>query len=161
MIGSVPRWIEQALLQCSVPSESMVPTLQVGDRTFVSRDSLYQPKLQDIVVFTAPPEAIKALEADPETLFVKRMIGLPGQSVEVRAGKVWVNQQLLEEEYVSVPIGYEWGPELVPPQSYFVLGDNRNASGDSHVWGFLPRENIIGKAYKIYWPIDRVRSLQR
>ena len=160
-IGSVPMWIDQAVLQCIVPSESMVPTLQVGDRTFVSRDSLYQPKFKDIVVFTPPPEAINVLEAEPEALFVKRVIGLPGQKVEVRAGKVWVNQQLLEEAYVSVPIGYQWGPELVPPQSYFLLGDNRNASGDSHVWGFLPRENIIGQAYKIYWPMDRVRSLQR
>lgn len=159
-IGSVPMWIDQAVLQCIVPSESMVPTLQVGDRTFVSRDLLYQPKLKDIVVFKAPPEAITMLEADSETLFVKRVIGLPGQTVEIRAGKVWINQQLLEEEYVSVPIGYQWGPEIVPSESYFVLGDNRNASGDSHVWGFLPRENIIGEAYKIYWPVDRVRSLQ-
>ena len=160
-IGSVPMWIDQAVLQCIVPSESMVPTLQVGDRIFVSRDNFYQPKLKDIVVFTPPPEAVKVLEADLETLFVKRVIGLPGQTVEVRAGKVWVNQQRLAEEYVGVPIGYQWGPELVPLQAYFVLGDNRNASGDSHVWGFLPRENIIGEAYKIYWPIERVRSLQR
>lgn len=160
-IGSVPMWIDQAVLQCIVPSESMVPTLQVGDRTFVSRDLLYRPKIKDIVVFTAPPKAIEALEADSEALFVKRVIGLPGQTVEVREGSVRINQQILEEAYVSVPIGYQWGPELVPPQSYFVLGDNRNASGDSHVWGFLPRENIVGEAYKIYWPLDRVRSLQR
>jgi signal peptidase I len=154
-------WIDQAVLQCIVPSESMVPTLQVGDRTFVSRDLLYQPQFKDIVVFKAPPEAIVTLEAEPETLFVKRVIGLPGQTVEVRAGKVWIDNQPLAEEYISVIIGYQWGPELVPPESYFVLGDNRNASGDSHVWGFLPREDIIGEAYKIYWPMDRVRSLQR
>ncbi|MEM8505652.1 MAG: signal peptidase I [Cyanobacteria bacterium P01_D01_bin.1] len=160
-IGSVPMWIDQAVLQCIVPSESMALTLQVGDRTFVSRDPLYQPSLKDIIVFHAPPEALEVLEADSETLFVKRVIGLPGQIVAVRAGQVWVDQKVLEEDYVGVPIGYEWGPELVPPNAYFVLGDNRNASADSHVWGFLPRENIIGEAYKIYWPMDRVRSLQR
>ncbi|MBE9062449.1 signal peptidase I [cf. Phormidesmis sp. LEGE 11477] len=160
-IGSVPMWIDQAVLQCIVPSESMMPTLQVGDRTFVSRNSLYQPALKDIVVFKAPPEAIELLEADSETLFVKRVIGLPGKTVEVRAGNVWIDGQILEEAYVDGSIEYQWGPELVPPESYFVLGDNRNASGDSHVWGFLPRENIVGTAYKIYWPADRVRSLQR
>lgn len=159
-IGSMPMWIDQAVLQCIVPSESMLPTLQVGDRTFVSRDSLYQPQLQDIVVFTAPPEAIATLEADADTLFVKRVIGLPGRTVDIRAGKVWIDGQVLDEDYVSEPIGYEWGPELVPPDAYFVLGDNRNASGDSHVWGFLPQENIVGEAYKVYWPLERVRSLQ-
>ena len=160
-IGSLPLWIDQAVMQCIVPSESMTPTLQVDDRVFVSRNSFYQPKTSDVVVFKAPPEAIDILETDPDTLFVKRVVGLPGQQVEVRDGKLWVNRVPVEEEYIEADIRYRWGPEHIPPGSYFVLGDNRNESSDSHVWGMLPREFIIGEAYKIYWPAERVRSLQR
>lgn len=160
-IGSLSMWVDQAVMQCIVPSESMMPTLRVSDRIFVSRDRRYYPKLQDIVVFTTPPKAVALLDAEPETLFVKRVVGLPGQQVAVYEGKLWVNQEPLQETYVDAPIDYRWGPEIVPPDEYFVLGDNRNASADSHVWGFLPREQIVGEAYKIYWPAERVRSLQR
>lgn len=160
-VGSLPMWVDQAVLQCVVPSESMVPTLQVGDRIFVSRDGLYTPKLGDIVVFEAPPKAIEMVDADPGGLFVKRVVGLPGQQVQVHEGKLWLNNTPLEENYVDAFIGYEWGPQVVPPDTYFVLGDNRNASADSHVWGFLPKDSLVGDAYKIYWPLERVRSLQR
>lgn len=159
-MGSLPMWVDRAVMQCIVPSESMVPTLQVGDRIFVSRNELYRPVIGDIVVFTATEKAIEVVEAEPSDLFVKRIIGLPGQEVAVREGQVWVDKTLLPKDYADVQIGYEWGPALVPPNSYFVLGDNRNASADSHVWGFLPKENMVGKAYKIYWPPERVRSLQ-
>ncbi|MGC1305875.1 MAG: signal peptidase I [Phormidesmis sp.] len=160
-IGSLPMWVDSTVMQCIVPSESMVPTLQVGDRIFVSRDPQYQPQTGDIVVFAAPPKAVEMVEAEPDSLFVKRVVGLPGQTVAVREGKAWINQVPLAEDYVDVLTGYEWGPEIVPVDAYFVLGDNRNASADSHVWGFLPKANLIGKAYKIYWPAERVRSLQR
>lgn len=160
-VGSIPMWIDRAVMQCIVPSESMVPTLQVSDRIFVSRDTAYQPKAGDIVVFEAPPKAIEIVEAEPESLFVKRLIGLPGQQIEVRDTQVWINQVPLQESYLTVPTGYTWGPEVVPPNAYFVLGDNRNESADSHVWGFLPKDNLIGKAYKIYWPAQRVRSLEQ
>ncbi|MGB3292293.1 MAG: signal peptidase I [Phormidesmis sp.] len=167
-IGSLPMWIDRSVMQCIVPSESMVPTLQVNDRIFVSRDGgallgnrRYQPQPQDIIVFTVPPKAIEILTANPDALFVKRVVGLPGQQVEIRDGQVWINQVPLIEDYVNAAPDYQWGPETVPSNAYFVLGDNRNESGDSHVWGFLPEENIIGEAYKIYWPTERVRSLQR
>jgi signal peptidase I len=160
-VGSIPMWIDRSVMQCIVPSESMVPTLQVSDRIFVSRDSAYQPKTGDIVVFEAPEKAIEIVEADPESLFVKRLIGLPGQQVEVRDTQVWINQVPLKEDYLTVPTGYTWGPATIPSDAYFVLGDNRNESADSHVWGFLPKDNLIGKAYKIYWPAGRVRSLQQ
>ncbi len=160
-IGSSPMWVDRAIMQCIVPSESMVPTLQVSDRIFVSKDRLYQPELSDIVVFKAPPMAVEILKTDSETLFVKRVVGLPGQQVEVAEGKVWVDKAPIEESYLNVSASYRWGPELVPPGKYFVLGDNRDQSADSHVWGFLPRQYIVGKAYKIYWPVERVRSLQR
>ena len=159
-VGSLPMWVDRAVMQCIVPSESMVPTLQVDDRIFVSRDKLYRPAVGDIVVFTAPDKAIEIVEAAPDSLFVKRIIGLPGQEVEVRAGQVWIDKLLLSKDYADVQIGYEWGPNVVPPNAYFVLGDNRNASADSHVWGFLPKQNLVGRAYKIYWPQDRVRSLK-
>lgn len=158
-IGCMPLWIDQAVMQCIVPSESMIPTLQVHDRIFVSRSSHYYPQAGDIVVFRASPETIEILEAEPSTLFVKRIVGLPGQQISVHDGKVWVNKVPLEESYIHASPRYRWGPELIPPNEYFVLGDNRNESADSHVWGFLPKEYIIGKAYKIYWPSERVRSL--
>jgi len=159
-IGSLPLWVDQAVLQCIVPSESMLPTLQVNDSIFVSRGGTYYPENNDIVVFRAPPKALEILEAEPETLFVKRIVGLPGQQVSIRDGQLWINRVPVDEGFLKMPPRYQWGPELVPPESYFVLGDNRNESADSHVWGFLPKDYIIGEAYKIYWPPERVRSLQ-
>ena len=116
-VGSLPMWVDQAVMQCIVPSESMVPTLQVNDRIFVSRDDFYNPAVGDIVVFTAPDKAIEIVEAEPDSLFVKRLIGLPGQEVAVRSGQVWVNNTLLLKDYADGQIGYEWGPERVPPNS--------------------------------------------
>ncbi|NEP54351.1 MAG: signal peptidase I [Moorea sp. SIO3C2] len=141
-----------------MPSESMVPTLQVDDRIFVKRDPTYRPRMGDLIVFQAPVEAIARLDAHPNTLFVKRIVGGPNQTVEVKYGRVLINDKPLAESYASLA-NYEWGPEKIPNGSYFVLGDNRNYSADSHVWGFLPMEDILGKAYKIYWPANRVRSL--
>ena len=157
-VGQIPAWVNQSVLQCIVPSESMLPTLQVDDRIFVKRDLAYRPQRGDLVVFQAPIEAIALLNAKPETLFVKRIVGLPHQTVEIKHGRVLINQKPLAETYASLA-DYNWGPEEVPNNSYFVLGDNRNRSADSHVWGFLPINDILGKAYKIYWPANRVRSL--
>lgn len=157
-IGYTPIWINQAVLQCIVPSESMLPTLHVGDRMFVSRNRFYRPATGDIIVFRAPTEAIVALDANPNTLFVKRVVGLPGQQIRVNQDGVWVDQQLLTESYATQP-SYQWGPEIVPPGTYFVLGDNRDYSADSRVWGFLPQADVLGEAYKIYWPPDRIQSL--
>ena len=158
-VGSIPGWVEAAVVQCIVPSESMVPTLQVGDRLFVQRQSAYQPQLQDVVVFQAPAAAVQGKYVDPGDLLVKRVVGLPGQQVWVTDGRVYLNRQALPEPYLAEPPQYEWGPAVVPPDQYFVLGDNRNASGDSHLWGFVQRTEILGRAYKIYWPPRRVRSL--
>ena len=158
-VGSLPMWIDKAVLQCVVPSESMVPTLQVNDRIFVARDQHYKPAFGDIVVFEAPPAAMETVEAELGTLFVKRVVGIPGQTVEVREGHLWINNAPVSEDYVTTYTGYEWGPQVVPEDAYFVLGDNRNASADSHIWGFLPLQDIVGEAYKIYWPTDRVQPL--
>ncbi|MEM9908061.1 MAG: signal peptidase I [Cyanobacteria bacterium P01_D01_bin.44] len=158
-VGYTPTLINQSVVQCIVPSESMLPTLQVRDRIFVRRNQFYRPQTGDIVVFTPPPKAIAELETTPDTLFVKRIVGLPGQQVQISGGQIFIDQQSLSEPYEVKPVSYTWGPDLVPPNAYFVLGDNRDASADSHVWGFLPRRDILGKAYKIYWPPERVRSL--
>ncbi|MDA0673524.1 MAG: signal peptidase I [Cyanobacteria bacterium] len=158
-VGSVPAWISATVEQCIVPSESMLPTLQVGDRLFVHKTHLYRPNTADIVVFEAPEAAIAAGFLNADTLLVKRVIGLPGQQVWIRGGQVFINREPLVEPYLQDQSWYEWGPEIVPPDHYFVLGDNRNFSSDSHLWGFVPAADLLGKGYKIYWPPSRVQSL--
>lgn len=88
--------------------------------------------------------------------FIKRVIGLPGDMIEIRDGQVFINGEVIEEDYIKAPPNYVWGPQRVPEDSYFVLGDNRNSSFDSHEWDFLPGENIIGRAMVRFWPVSRV-----
>lgn len=159
LVGSIPLIIRQVVAQTIIPSESMVPTLQVNDRLFVRLWDDYQPQTADVVVFEAPAYARQGRNPDDEILIVKRVIGLPGQQIEVRDGQVWIDGIPLNEPYIAEPPAYGWGPQTVPADRLFVLGDNRNASFDSHVWGFLPQAYILGKAYKIYWPPHRVQSL--
>ena len=128
-----------------VDGSSMLPTLQ--DREFLLVDKVaYQlgtPSRGDIVVFHSTTEADKDL--------VKRIIGLPGDSVVISSGHVSVNGQRLDEAYIAAAPNYS-GEWRVPAGSLFVLGDNRNDSSDSHMWGYLPEQNVIGKALLIYWP---------
>ncbi|MEM7064765.1 MAG: signal peptidase I [Cyanobacteria bacterium P01_B01_bin.77] len=160
-LASTPSWIRQTVEQCIVPSDSMTPTLQIGDRLFVGRDQTYNPKMGDIIVFTPPEQALQDRSQKNENLlYVKRVIGLPGQQVAVKEGRVYIDERPLAESYKQVTPTYEWGPETVPENSYFVLGDNRPNSYDSHVWGYVPDANILGVAYKIYWPSDRVQPLE-
>jgi len=161
IISNAPYWIDQTFLQCIVPSESMVPTLQVGDRLFVRRDRGYEPQTGDIIVFEPPPglrAAMPSRDLD-DVLFVKRVIGRPEETVEINNRQVLIEGQVLVEDYIKTPAAYLWGPERVSPLTYFVLGDNRNQSNDSHVWGFLPTDYILGRAYKIYWPPGRIQPL--
>lgn len=139
-----------------IPSGSMEPTLQINDRLVVEKVSYYfnPPERGDIVVFW-PPEQLTQ-PGQRRDAFIKRIIGLPGDVVEVREGKVLVNGEPLQEEYIKAPPDYEWGPEAVPDESYLVLGDNRNSSYDSHSWGFVPAENLIGKAMVRFWPPSRI-----
>ncbi len=103
-----------------------------------------RPQRGDIVVFRFPN--------DPSRDFIKRVIGLPGETVEVRNGQVYINGQPLDEPYLRERPSYTFQPVTVPPGHYFVLGDNRNNSSDSHIWGVVPESNIIGKAWFSYWP---------
>lgn len=132
-----------------IPSESMEPTLNPRDRVIALKVGYYfePPRRGDIVCFYYP--------VDPKQVFVKRIIGLPGDTVEVRNGLAIVNGVPLSEPYVKYPGGPDYGPRKVPDGQYFVLGDNRANSGDSRFWGFVPRKNIIGRAVVRFWPLGR------
>ena len=110
-------------------------------------DVFGEPKRGDVVVFRFP--------RDPSRDFIKRVIGVPGDTVEIRPQQVLVNGQIIDEPYLSderYQPRYPAAPTVVPPGQYYVLGDNRNNSSDSHVWGLVPRDNIIGRAWLSYWP---------
>ncbi|MGL5074497.1 MAG: signal peptidase I [Waterburya sp.] len=143
-----------------IPSESMLPTLAVDDRLIVEKVSyrFREPERGDVVVFS-PTDALK--EQNYKEAFIKRIIGLPGDMVKVTNGEVYVNNQRLTEKYILNPPNYQYGPIKVPQEQYLVLGDNRNNSYDSHYWGFVPRENLIGKAAVRFWPPNRLGSLDQ
>ncbi len=132
----------------------MEPTLHTDEYLFVNKLAYVvgEPQRGDIVVLRFP--------LDPRRDFVKRIIGLPGEQVEVRGGYVYINDRPLVEPYIKDRPAYRYGPARVPPNDYFVLGDNRNNSDDSHVWNWLPREYLIGKAWVAYWPIQAWGVLQ-
>lgn len=139
-----------------IPSNSMEPTLHIGDRLIVEKLSyrLRVPQRGDIVVFNPPPQ-LTALGYGRSQAFIKRVIGQPGQTVQVSQGQVRVDGTALVEPYILAAPDYEMVPVEVPPGYVFVMGDNRNDSNDSHVWGVLPQANIIGRAVFRFWPLDR------
>jgi signal peptidase I len=143
-----------------IPSESMVPTLEINDRLIIEKLSylVHPPQREDIIVFW-PNDRLRQQQPKLKDAFIKRLIGLPGEKVEVRAGRVYINDQPLREQYIEAEPDYEWGPEIVPDNSYLVLGDNRNNSYDSHFWGYVPRQNIIGRAAFRFWPPARVGNV--
>ncbi len=143
-----------------IPSGSMEPTLQINDHLIVDKISydFSSPKRGDIVVFNPT----KTLEAENyHDAFIKRVIGLPGETVEVKNGRVYINGSPLKENYIEAKPDYQWGPQTVPANSYLVLGDNRNDSYDSHYWGFVPRDKIIGRAIIRFWPMNRIGEFNR
>jgi signal peptidase I len=163
-----------------IPTGSMEENLLIGDHLLVNK-FIFGPsesrlerallplgtiKRHDVLVFKYPEE--------PDRDFIKRVIGLPGETVEVREKKVYINGQPLDEPYahylqpVSVPselhevtsidVRDHYGPVTVPPNQYFMMGDNRDNSQDSRYWGFMPRENVKGKATLIYWSYEAGRE---
>lgn len=138
-----------------VPTGSMEPTIEINDRFMMDKLSyrLRDPNRGDIVVFT-PPKAL--LEQNMKDNLVKRLIGLPGDRVEIKNGQVSVNGTILTESYTKETTQYDMPMVTVPDHQYLMLGDNRNNSYDSHYWGFVPRENIIGRAWVRYYPFDRL-----
>ena len=141
-----------------IPSSSMEPTLEINDRLIIEKISylLRSPQRGDVVVFS-PTDTLK--EQKFKDAFIKRVIGLPGDAVEVKGGKVYVNEQALREKYIEEAPEYKYGPVTVPDDQYLVLGDNRNNSYDSHYWGFVPRKNLIGRAVIRFWPPNRLGNL--
>jgi signal peptidase I len=140
-----------------IPSESMLPTLEIGDRLIVEKLSYYThlPQRGDIIVF-APPIKLREQGYLEDQAFIKRVIGLPGDKIEVvKDDGVYIDGARLREPYVAAAPDYAMPPKIVPPNQLFVMGDNRNNSRDSHMWGFLPKANVIGHACFRFWPIDR------
>ena len=135
-----------------VENISMKPTLEPGELLLVNKLAYRVgiPHHGDVIVFHYP--------ANPEEDYIKRLIGLPGDEIRVDGGMVYVNGQSLEEPYISASPAYK-GIWQVPLDSFFVLGDNRNQSSDSHSWGFVPIENVVGKALIVYWPLEQIKIL--
>ncbi len=128
-----------------VDGYSMEPTMHTGEFVIVNKIaySIGDPERGDIIVFEYP--------RNPEQEYIKRVIGLPGDEISVRNGEVYVNGNMLDEPYIKAAPAYQ-GSWTVPADSLFVFGDNRNNSSDSHNWGEVPMDNIIGKAIFVYWP---------
>jgi signal peptidase I len=140
--------INAVSVRIRVDSYSMEPTLYKGDFVIVNKISykLGSPGRGDVIVFHFPP--------NPEEQYIKRVIGLPGDRIHIAGCKVYINGEALAEPYLHVPTnrGGNWN---VPADSLFVMGDNRNNSSDSRIWGMVPFDNIVGKATVIYWPPDQ------
>jgi signal peptidase I len=154
-----------------IPSASMEPTLTAGDRVLVSRFTyhLHDPRRGDIVVFHPPGSgdvAQAGAKRPASVYFIKRVIGLPGETVQSVGGDVQVCSapgvgcRTLKEPYLAKQHATgPFGPIQVAAGSYFMMGDNRADSDDSRDWGVLPRSYIIGEAFATYWPLDRLRTL--
>ncbi len=146
-----------------IPTGSMRPTFLEGDRIFVDKLSyrFNPPKRGDILVFKYPKDKKKD--------FVKRLVGEPGDQIEIRDGKILLNGRILDDSPFSGHYYYnrdDWAfgkrEEViaVPPDSYFVLGDNSAQSSDSRNWGFVPEKNVVGKAFFIWWPPKRIKFVR-
>jgi len=137
-----------------IPSESMEPTLQIGDRVLVNRFvyRFTEPKRGDVVVFRSPIQAGEDL--------IKRVVAVEGDKVAVRDGRLWVNGQKQEEPYVQGHVtGGSFQETVIPPGSFFAMGDNRGNSGDSRMFGSINEDEILGRAFAIYWPVGRLAGL--
>ena len=152
-----PRWI---------PSGSMLPTLQIQDKILVekltpkilSKSNLSKLK-NKIVVFNVPDQLIEA-GYESDIALIKRVIGTPGDKVEVKEGNLYLNDVPQKNNIFDMNINYSSGPYIVPEKSLWVMGDNRNNSMDSHIWGFLPYEKVIGKAIFRYWPLNNIGPIR-
>jgi signal peptidase I len=163
-----------------IPTGSMEENLLIGDHLLVNKfifgpvSSQLERKIMPIGTIKRGEVIVFKYPVEPERDFIKRVIGLPGETVEVKEKKVYINGKMLDEPYVhflqppttnsefhevtSFDVRERYGPVMVPANQYFVMGDNRDNSQDSRYWGFLPRENIKGKALLIYWSYEAERE---
>ncbi|MEL6221331.1 MAG: signal peptidase I [Cyanobacteria bacterium J06626_14] len=143
-----------------IPSDSMLPTLEVGDRLVIEKVSKWfrAPHTGDVIVFT-PPKLLQDMGYGDKDVLIKRVIGTPGHEISIQQGEIYIDQHPVAEPYIAEPINYSLQPVLVPAHYYLVFGDNRNNSNDSHIWGFLPEENVIGHAVFRFWPPERTGLL--
>ncbi len=145
------------IVNAQIPSGSMENTIMTGDRVFGNRlaYAFSNPKRFDIIIFRYPD--------DESQLFIKRIIGLPGETVEIRDGNIYLNgsDEPLEDVAIKEPMEGSFGPYTVPKGSYFVMGDNRNNSRDSRYWEhtFVSMDEILGKAVFRYWPVNEMKFL--
>ncbi len=156
-----------------IPTGSMRMTLIEGDLILVNKfiygakvpftdfrlPELRAPRRGDVVVFVYPEDRKKD--------FIKRLVGLPGETIEIKGGSIYINERIAEEPIFKQIYYYnrgEYSAEgqkiVVPKDCYFVLGDNSASSKDSRYWGFVPKEDLLGKAMVIYWPLDRIRVIK-
>ncbi|MFH1825835.1 MAG: signal peptidase I [bacterium] len=136
-----------------IPSSSMEPTLDISDRIVVNKVSYHfrGPRRQEIVVFRQV-----APENMPKRDLIKRLMGLPGEKLELKDGIVYINDEVVEEAHPMNRDYMDFGPVTIPDDAFFVMGDNRPASADSRYWGFLPKKNLIGPAFLRIWPITNL-----
>jgi len=134
-----------------VRGASMEPTLHNNERLIADKISFRfeSPDRSEIIIFR-PPLEIKRN-------YIKRIIGISGDKVEIINGEIYLNDKKLEESYIKNRSYENMPPTIVPDNSFFVLGDNRPNSSDSRYWGFVPRKNVVGKAWVIFWPLNRIR----
>ena len=144
----------------------MIPTLQIQDRILIEKITprLNQKlnkhfNLNTIVIFKPPKNLTDAGYSDGSAL-IKRVVGLPGDKIEISDGKLYRNEKEINEPWIKEPIQYEMEAVLVPEYSLWVLGDNRNNSLDSHIWGALPEKNLIGTALARYWPLKEIGPIR-
>ena len=132
----------------------MLPNVENGDYIMVSKLSytFNEPERGDVIIFHSP--------RDPSSDLIKRIIGMPGDTIEITGDEVLINGKPLEEPYIMEPPHYEYPAETIPEGYYFVLGDNRNNSADSHTGWLLSRDDIVGKAWVNYWPIEDVNIIE-
>ena len=162
-----------------IPSASMVPTLKVGDRVLVNKlvYDFGEPQRGDVIVFEDPDPTTDepdrgffggiwhwfteglGFSTGQQQDFIKRVVGLPGETLELRGGKVYVNGDELDEPYILRPGHQDYGPVTIEPGQVFVMGDNRPNSSDSRMFGPVSEEKIIGKAFVLLWPLSRLEWL--
>ena len=158
----VGAYIRNNIVQAfKFPSGSMKPTIQSGDR-LLADTAIYKrsnPRRGDLIVFKFP--------LDPKRNFVKRLIALGGETVEIIEGHIYINGAAVNDPKINNIHYFNFGeygqigkPVIVPAGNYFVLGDNSFTSRDSRYWGFVPQENLVGKIYKIYWPLARSGAIE-